>query len=103
MSNFHVGQKVTPKNDDPWQDVEVPDIAPVFGEIYTIRSIEYEGDGVYLRFHEIHNVLEYFDDCDCIDEMQFDADDFRPVIERKTDISIFKRLLVPASKQKQVA
>jgi hypothetical protein len=64
---------------------------PVKGTVYTIRDVEESGIGLFLRFVEIENPsYEYREG---IIEASFQALAFRPVAERKTDISIFKAML----------
>jgi hypothetical protein len=47
-----------------------------------------------VRLHEIRNPdVKY---CDGTTECAFDVRGFRPVTERKTDISVFKRMLTGA-------
>jgi hypothetical protein len=79
---FRVGQKVTPKNDEAWEVIRgdarrrKPDVDPVFGEVYTIRDMETDTEGYWLRFVEIQNRATRY-----ADEAQYDADDFRPVVD----------------------
>ena len=104
MCKFRVGQKVVMfKQFGPHAIGRAKDegvTLPVKGQVYTIREIE-EGEGCeagetfYLRFNEIWNGPHV---CDGI-EPSFHADLFRPVVERKSDISVFHAMLTP-SKQK---
>jgi hypothetical protein len=62
---------------------------PVLGAVYTVRSVyrqEDEPEGILLE--EIINQLH-----PCGDEYGFRARRFRPIVERKTDISIFTAML----------
>lgn len=91
MTSFVRGQKVTMiHNNGSWVS-EYGEIVPQFGVVYTIRDI-FEGDGrVYLRFAEIVNAA--FEYLDGFMECAFKARRFRPVVERKTSIECFTRLL----------
>ena len=82
---MHVGQKVTPKNDDPWEDDDGGEVYPQFGAVYTIRTTQWIGDEQYLWLCEIVNPeMEYED---YTGEICFFSDEFRLVIETKTEIS----------------
>lgn len=93
---FHVGQRVTMKDDALW-DIDPHEIPPEFGAVYTIRTITARKYGCYIRLHEIHNVPHEYEDGH--EECDFAADEFRPVVERKTDISIFQAMLSPKPKK----
>lgn len=100
---FHIGQRVVCIKQGPWVPLKYDERAPAYGGVYTIRFIgsypEYGGI-LGLKFEEIVNPsLRYqmgFIEC------EFDAAHFRPVIKRKTDISVFQRMLVPAGKRELV-
>lgn len=90
--SFRVGQKVTLKVDELWVNTadgkNVPGIIyPRFGEVYVIREMMTDDEGTWLTFVEIRNVRML------LGEPVFDAEQFRPVVEKKTDISIFTSLL----------
>lgn len=104
---FYVGQKVVCVRDDFSDAYKHPALIalPRAGSVYTVRKcvrwlflsatqFEIEEAAIYLE--EIHN-LEH----DWIGigfyEHPFFAGRFRPVVERKTDISIFTALLDPAN------
>ena len=95
MIPFYVGQKVTLKDPVPhgWQ-ISAAEVGPEFGVVYTIRSMTTIG----LRFHEITNPP--IDTSDGFLERAFVARNFRPVVERPTDISIFKKMLNPTDYEK---
>lgn len=95
MSNFHVGQKVVCIKDGPWssEPFEKNEVGPNAGDVLVIRGIEINSDGAWLVFKEIINPQYCY--LDEYGELQFSSDDFRPVIERKTDISIFQEMLMP--------
>jgi hypothetical protein len=89
---FHVGQKVVCLKEGPWvATYGGPCPAgsfPVNGEVVTIREIvRHDGRG-FLRFHEHRNPVHWGGP-----ETAFAAERFRPIIERKTDISCFVRIL----------
>ena len=93
MCPFEVGQRVVCIK-DAW-NVTWGEAAPVYMGIYTIRDIEPDyKNRVGLRFREIVNpALEYRDG---LKETAFVWTGFKPV----TDISIFKKMLVPAPVRK---
>lgn len=83
---FHVGQKVTLIEDDPWwyvirTDTEVFD-GPQYGAVYEIAEIKLCDERPFLFFHQWP-------------KKGWDAEEFRPVVEPKTDISIFTAMLTP--------
>jgi hypothetical protein len=82
---FHVGQKVVCVD-----DTDQP-AAPyvVRGRIYTISDMHEPRDGLGLYLEEVPCVEtdDYWG--------SFKAERFRPIIERKTDISIFTAMLKP--------
>ncbi|WCK26614.1 hypothetical protein [Agrobacterium pusense] len=68
---------------------------PVKGVVYTIREFDdqrSEGFGLALRLNEITNVPHYSNGL----EPSFMVSLFEPVVERKTDISVFKAMLNPS-------
>lgn len=79
--NFHVGQKVVCINDS-WITVRGPEGGhdPVKGSVYTIEKIIFD-DCCYL-------ILEEF-----FQDDEFHSEGFRPLVEKKTDISIFTAML----------
>lgn len=88
---FRVGMKVTMKEKGVWAR-PYGEIVPVFGEVYTIRDIVTDAD-VHntLRFIEIRNDCHLY--LDGHREPSFNATVFSPVVDRKTDISVFEKLL----------
>jgi hypothetical protein len=88
---FHVGQKVVCVNaakSYPTDDLE-------YGHVYTIRSLVtevlfQEGRATGVKLNEIKRSSEVDSDVFWVLER------FRPVVERKTDISIFTAMLTPA-------
>lgn len=89
--HFYVGQKVVLVgwNDMPakeWQAIGA--VYPSVGDVYTVRAILPWRDSAVLLLAEIDNShLGYRP------EPGFRQEFFRPVVERKTDISIFERIL----------
>jgi hypothetical protein len=97
--SFQVGQKVVclqnwHLNGRGYGD----EIGPKKGEIYTIRDIGFlspvNPEMVVVRLHEIRNPERPYRLCGTF-EPCFDASQFRPVVQRKTSIEIFKSLLNP--------
>jgi hypothetical protein len=82
---FYVGQKVTPKDDRPWEDREYPDeIYPEYGTVYTIRSLVGLDGELHLTLREIRNPRhKYVDGI----EVQFNAAEFVPVVEDRKKVS----------------
>jgi hypothetical protein len=66
-------------------------IYPTLGEVYTIRAVFPREGRLVLHLVEIDNSHLDFDD-----EPGFDSEYFRPLVERKTDISIFQAMLTPS-------
>ena len=85
---FYVGQKVVcidnkPQQGDGWWSEEVP--VPQEGEIYTISIPNYLDN----TQSEVCHILEL------LNPYGYLVIRFRPLVEKKTDISIFKALLTP--------
>jgi hypothetical protein len=92
---FYVGQRVE-CIDDGWRRPN-PWVTrfPKKSEIFTIREIfisKDDGRTQCLRLDEIQCGV-----CRLGNEVGFEASSFRPIVERKTDISIFESLLNPAN------
>lgn len=89
---FYRGQKVTMKENSPFGVMHDSERQPEYGKVYTIRDLVMHREILLgLRFEEIRNprILRAFQEYEC----HFQADCFRPVVTRKTDISIFTRML----------
>lgn len=103
---FRVGQKVVCiTNYHKACQMYGVDPYPRQGRIYTIRDIDARGsNGVGLRLEEIHSapMLHILNGKPVVCETAFVATGFRPVVERKTDISTFTALLKP-NKRERVA
>lgn len=89
MCNFRVGQKVVCIKGAERSPYTIGGWCPKTGGVYTVRGV-YDGP-LYLVIHleeyrhpdgDMHGV-----------EHGWDATRFRPVVERKTDIEIFRRML----------
>lgn len=102
--NFRVGQKVvcigtdgTPNVD--WEEwVSYWKIArPSRGSVYTVRDIRAGADRQHIRLVEIINPTAEFSDAPP-QEPWFWASAFRPIVERKTDITVFTEILRKATK-----
>jgi hypothetical protein len=90
---IHVGQKVVCVDDSLSELRDVDEILPTKGKIYTIRAIVRRSS---LGFHLVEITNEPYRYRDGFGELSFKASRFRPVVERKTDISIFTAMLTPA-------
>lgn len=96
---FHVGQKVVCVDDDP-RDLAGRNVAtlrpsiqwPVKGHVYTIEAKAVHWNMPVLKLIEIKNGPGR-EKGRHINEIGFAAARFRPVVERKTDISVFKAML----------
>lgn len=96
---FVVGDKVTMVWDEPWHDGDgtpAPDFLnlPVFGVVYTVSWVGLDPAGVVaIRLLEIKNKphMTNFG----LWELSCSPYNFRKVLERKTDISVFTELLIP--------
>ena len=99
---FHVGQKIVCVNDDAVNIAVLSGLCdvnfywpnrPKKGGIYTLRDVMF--DEVFciygLRLVEIVNPVRLF--VGGFREGGFREDQFRPLEERKTDISVFQRML----------
>lgn len=103
---FSIGQRVVCIATDDWDELEADERGPICGHIYTIRGINSNAhigpdEPLGLLLFEIvnppHSHLEGFVEAD------FDSSWFRPIIERKTDISILEALLLPTDKREVVS
>lgn len=69
------------------------------GEVYTILYVGVSFGGSVVRIEEIRRRFSLIVD----DENFYAAARFRPVVESKTDISIFKKMLIPAKGRQLVS
>lgn len=90
---FRVGMKVVCIDDDfnaqGFVPVFVTDL-PMRGNVYTISRIEADDDGIWLFLEEVASRIDVIGGW-C--EASFGSEGFRPLRERKTDISVFRALL----------
>lgn len=96
---FHVGQRVvciSRFDDDP----DGYTTFPRRGQIYTVRTVEAEDGREWLRLHEIFNDPSGYEEGI---EGRFWSARFRPVVERTTDISIFRWMLTGAPNETEAA
>ena len=99
---FRVGQKVVCVNDD----FQHPDWAAISnkckrGEVYTIRDIVpgwFDNGYNGVRLTEVKNAVEKWIGDPERSEVCFGPHRFRPLVERKTDISSLEALLLPNAK-----
>jgi hypothetical protein len=98
---FHVGQKVVCIKEGTWSwERNWPEYVRLFrivhprkGDVLTCRTVEYDEKGCGLRFFEIRNPFTPTSTGGDMAECSFDGARFRPVEERKTDISVFTKIL----------
>jgi hypothetical protein len=93
---FRVGQKVVcvdASGRRPWWDDE----APIEGRVYTIARIFFDIDCEVLEFVELKRCQRSRDWHGC--DIGYDARRFRPIVERKTDISVFTKMLTPKKRE----
>ena len=76
-------------------------IRPSRGSVYTVRDIRMGAIRQHVRLVEIINPNAEFKDAQP-QEPWFWAEAFRPIVERKTDISALQALLIPANHKKLV-
>lgn len=94
---FYLGQKVVCINDTPQSPFRPCLDGLTKGNVYTIRWIgDYfdiydQTTNLCIRVEEILRLL----DNRYIQDMPYLASRFRPLIEKKTDISVFEKLLIP--------
>ncbi len=96
---FRVGQRVV-CIDPTWgssgslQSAWCPNL-PIKDRIYTIRDVvTFNGyPNGFLRLYEVVNPVKGRD------EPYFEVTKYRPIVERKTDISVFRKLLQPKTEE----
>jgi hypothetical protein len=96
---FRVGQKVICVGPGHWLHYGVAPNAPRRGGIYTIRWIGPRGGHLCLQFKGLINPPVHNGIMECAFRIQNNNGtiNFRPVIERRTDISVFTAMLAPTS------
>lgn len=94
--NFRVGQKVAVAKEFPQSEIRRAQddgvLLPKHGVVYTIRNMEpgiWNPCETFIRLEEIVNLPHVEDGI----EPSFSATRFRPVVESKTEISIFTAML----------
>lgn len=103
---FRVGQKVAAVAFEYPDGTKVPQNAPnlKIGNVYTIRDIDQRTVPLYgaptIRLHEVSGNIIYTQVG--LWECGYHPSCFRPLIERKTDISIFTAMLTPKSEDAHV-
>lgn len=111
--NFTVGQKVVVIKRDDLTEREIKSreaakragvIFPEAGKVYTVRNVYSDvfinGEvTVGLHLVEIRNDPRMKFSTGRVGEIGFNASCFRPLVHRKTDISIFKAMLNPSKEQ----
>jgi hypothetical protein len=105
--NFHVGQKVVciDDNDSPPKGHQVLTVMvlPKVGKVYTVREVltGVVGGSPCVLLQEIPDqIVEVLSNgVHRVGTIVFYAHAFRPLVERKTDISIFKAMLTPKTEQ----
>lgn len=98
---FRVGQKVVCIRESAWPSWCAN--TPVKGDIYTVRAVFSFSRGPCVYLYEIANdAICTNDDTGQRAEPGFPARDFRRVVERKTDISVFTEILRKATKPARV-
>ena len=82
--------------DDDWGSAPEVQHWPKKGEVYTVRTVAAQASNgkIFIRLHEVVNPRT-----DEHHEAEFWAECFRPAVERKTDISVFQRLLQPKTEE----
>lgn len=82
--NFHVGQKVVSLK-SAWfngdEGFQMRSDLPVMGQVYTVANIVVDDAGVFITLRELDPFSLFL------------SDQFRPIVERKTDISQFQAML----------
>lgn len=92
-----VGMRVVCIYDGVWRHRDTGESFPTFGGIYTIRCVCERSGDVMLLLQEIVNPPRHYKDGFL--EASFRASVFRPLEERKTDISIFREILRTADQR----
>ena len=90
---FHVGQKVVCVDGQRRQRGKGDEVLPVYGRVYTIRDMvsfsPYDTPGIQLC--EIRNTIRHY--LQGMHECTFNPNRFRAAVDKKTDISIFTKML----------
>lgn len=92
MSWAKVGMKVVCIKLGAWTYLQPDESAPSYGDVLTIRTVEFLPEGVHLSFEEVRNrEYEYLDG---FGECVFEAEQFRPLVTKtqSEDVAMFKRI-----------
>lgn len=75
-----------------------PIVFPTYRQVLTVREVHNSYGGVGLRFEEIRNEPLWIDEQGNSSEAMFDAELFRPIIEKteEQDVAKFRHLLSPS-------
>jgi hypothetical protein len=92
---FRVGQKVVCILNKPWRPQPNLVQTPFYNMVYTVAEIRVSGEDVGLRLFEIRNPPVRITNTGKVVEPAFDAAQFRPLVSRDADISVFKKMLKP--------
>ena len=92
---FHVGQQIVCVHDVGWPSANEFRDVPVKGSIYTVRGfvspdVGYERTPGMLLEEVVNPPWEYKEG---VFEPSFHPYHFRPLVQHKTDVSVFKRML----------
>lgn len=88
---FQVGQRVVCVHEGRWFHWSTPSVGPKRGDICTIARITPLDSDTYLWFS------------DSFPGAAFQHRGFRPLVERKTDISVFQRILDRCNESKKLS
>lgn len=96
MNNFYIGQKVVWVG-NPNGKKSPPEYRLTKGKIYTIRDIDLRAVDLHgcatIRVEEMIRPVVFAIDVDLIWEIGYHPNSFRPLVKKKTDISIFTAML----------
>lgn len=94
---MHIGQKVEFIGVGGFPGLPPNDPRPLLGHIYTVRALYTDPWGreplFGIRVMEI--VRETITHAGIVIELGWDRKEFRPIVTRKTDISVFTKMLNP--------
>lgn len=95
---FHVGQHVVCVKRGKWKREDLlGETHPHYGQVFTVRAIDYRGGRAVLRFEEIRNPAMRRGPDGSPAEVKYWASRFRPLQDSCLDI--FRQLLVNPPKQ----
>lgn len=88
---FRVGQKVVCVDATVYNAAWGANEEPTVGKVYTVTGY---GDSIFGNYPVIHVAESH-------NPLGYRASRFRPIVERETDISIFKAMLTPAGRKRE--